>query len=189
MELLEANENTERTDIQLAKKIDDKRLETAKEDDIIRIRKLIRETGREIHKMKGFVRFKQFGEKVKSGYMKPKHQVGVMVADWFAKRFPGDVIVLGNEKESWISIFTEEGISNEKSGCLEKTLERLKEHLDIDEEIDLTKLWRSYYKSQYSKNRKNKILFSKNMPKKYRERTKNKVEDNFDLQRLDEYDS
>jgi len=187
MELLEANKNTERKDIKLSKKIDDKRLETAKEDDIIRIRKLIREAGREIHKMKGFIRFKQFGEKVKSGYMKPKHQIGFMIADWFAKRFPGDVIVLGNEKVSWISIYTEEGISHEKSESLEETLVELNDHFDMDEEVDLTELWEKYYRSQYSKSRKNKELFKKNMPKKYRKRAKNKIENEFELRRLDEY--
>ena len=189
MELLEANERTERKDIHLANQIDNEKLETAKTDDIIRIRKLIRDTGREIHKMKGFVRFKQLGDKVKCGYMKPKHEVGFMVANWFAKRFPGDVIVLGNENESWVSIYTEGGISHEKSESLEETLEELNDHFDMDEEIDLTELWDRYYRSQYSKLRKNKELFKKNMPKKYRKRVKNKVERNFDLQRLDEYDS
>jgi len=187
MELLEANKNSKRKDIQLAKKINNKELETAKEDDVICIRKLIRETGREIHKMKGFVRFKQLGDKVKCGYMKPEHEVGFMVVDWFAKRFPGDVIVLGNEEKSWISIYTEEGISHEKSESLEKTLKELNDHLDMDNEVDLTELWEKYYWSQYSRSRKNKELFKKNMPKKYRERAENKVEDSLESHRLDEY--
>ena len=187
MELLEANKNSKRKDIQLAKKINNKELVTAKEDDVIRIRKLIRETGREIHKMKGFVRFKHLGDKLKCGYMKPEHEVGFMVVDWFAKRFPGDVIVLGNEEKSWISIYTEQGISHEKSESLEKTLEELNDHLDMDKEVDLTELWEKYYWSQYSRSRKNKELFKKNMPKKYRERAGNKVEEKSESHRLDEY--
>jgi len=187
MELLKANENTEKNDIQLAKNIDDDRLETAKRDDIIHIRKLIRETGREIHKMKGFVRFKQLGEKVKCGYMKPEHDIGFMVADWFAKRFPGYIIVLGNERESWVSIYTEKGISNEKGDPLETTLKELKEYFELEEEIDLTKLWETYYKSQYSENRKNKELFNKNMPKKYMKRTKTEVEKKFEMRDLNDY--
>ncbi|MEF8832539.1 MAG: DUF4130 domain-containing protein [Candidatus Thermoplasmatota archaeon] len=187
LELLKANENTERKDIHLAKDIDNEELETAKKDDIIRIRKLIRETGREIHMMKGFVRFKQLGEKVKCGYMKPKHEVGFMVSDWFAKRFPGDVIVLGNEERSWISIYTKEGISNDKGESLENTLDELEEHLDIEEEVDLTDIWKQYYKSQYSEERKNKELFKKNMPDKYRKRARNKVETGFESRRLNEY--
>jgi len=187
MKLLEANESTERKDIYLAKRIDDEELETAKEDDIIRIRKLIKETGREIHKMKGFVRLKQFGDKVKCGYMKPKHEVGFMVADWFAKRFPSKVIVLGNEEEGWISIYTKEGISHEKSKSLKDALSKLAKHLEMEKEVDLTELWEKYYESQYSKHRKNKELFKKNMPKKYRERAENKVEVKSELRSLDEY--
>ncbi|MFW6048030.1 MAG: DUF4130 domain-containing protein [Candidatus Natronoplasma sp.] len=137
LELLKANENTEENDIRLAKDIDNEELESTTKDDIIQIRKLIRETGREIHKMKGFVRLKQLGENAKCGYIKPKHNVGSMVTDWFAKRFPGDVIVLGNEEISWISVYAEEGITHETGESLEKTLENLKEHLEIEEEIDL----------------------------------------------------
>ena len=187
MKLLEANENTERKDIRLAKKIDDEKLETAKEEDVIRIRKLIRETGREIHMMKGFVRFKQLGDKVKCGYMKPEHNVGFMVTDWFAERFPSDIIVLGNEEESWVSIYTEKGVSNEKGDCLDKTLKRLKKHLQVNKKIDLKELWESYYKSQYSEKKKNKELFRKNMPEKYMRRARNKVEKKFKTRSLDEF--
>ncbi|MFP4001933.1 MAG: DUF4130 domain-containing protein [Thermoplasmata archaeon] len=187
LELLKANEKTERKDVHLAQKIDNEHLETAKKIDIIRIRKLIRETGREIHMMKGFVRFKQLCGKVKCGYMKPKHKVGFMVADWFAKRFPGDVIVLGNEERSWVSIYTERGISREESEGIENTLDELEEHLDMEEEVDLTDIWKQYYESQYSEERKNKELFKKNMPDKYKKRAKNKVEREFDSRRLNEY--
>ncbi|MBS3790229.1 MAG: DUF4130 domain-containing protein [Candidatus Thermoplasmatota archaeon] len=187
LELLKANENTERKDIHLAQKIDNEELETAKKDDIIRIRKLIRETGREIHKMKGFVRLKQLGEKIKCGYMKPKHEVGFMVADWFARRFLGDVIVMGNEEKSWISVYTEEGITHEKRESLKRALEKLKDHLEIENETNLEDVWKIYYKSQYSEERKNKELFRKNMPEKYIKRTKNKIEKEFKSRKLDEY--
>ncbi|MBS3816221.1 MAG: DUF4130 domain-containing protein [Candidatus Thermoplasmatota archaeon] len=189
LELLKANENTERGDLRLAEKIDDDALQTARKDKIIRIRELIRETGREIHKMKGFVRFKLLGEKVKCGYMKPEHEVGFMVLDWFAKRFPGKVIVLGNKEQSWVSIYTEEGVSHEKSGSLESTLDELGEELDMEKKKDLTEVWERYYESQYSERRKNEELFKKNMPEKYMKRAGNKAERKFELQKLDKFKS
>ncbi len=188
LELLKANKNTEREDIRLAEEIDDDALQTARKDEIIRIRELIRETGREIHMLKGFIRFKRLGEKVKCGYMKTEHEVGFIVVDWFAKRFPGKVIVLGNEEESWVSIYTEEGVSHEKSGSLESTLDELKEELDMEKKKDFTEVWERYYESQYSERRKNEELFRKNMPKKYMKRAGNKVERKFESQILDDFE-
>lgn len=185
LNLLKANSKTKPRDIKKAEKLDKEDLQTAKKDEIIRIRELIREVGREIHMMKGFVRFKLLGDKVQYGYMKPEHEIGFKVANWFAKRFPGKIIVLGNEEESWISIYSEEGISKRNGDSLENTIDELHEHLDIDTEKDHSDLWENYYESQYSEQRKNKELFKKNMPEKYRKRAKNTTERKFKSKDLD----
>lgn len=187
IDLLKANKNSNSSDLKLAKKIDEERLHTATEEDIIRIRKLIREVGKEIHKMKGFIRLKHLGKKLKFGYMKPEHKIGEMVTEWFANRFPGIIIVLGNEEESWISIKTEEKFETEKSGSLESTVEKLSDHLDVKEKVDFENLWEKYYESQYSDERKNKKLFKKNMPEKFRKRANNNVENRFKNKTLEEF--
>ncbi len=185
--LLKANKDSNRSDLKLAKKIDEERLHKAKEEDIIRMRKLIREVGREIHKMKGFVRLKHIGKKLKFGYIKPEHEIGEMVTEWFANRFPGIIIVLGNEKESWISIKAEEKFETEKSGSLENTVKQLSDHLHVKGKVDFGNLWEKYYESQYSDERKNKKLFKKNMPEKFRKRAENNVENRFKNKTLEEF--
>ena len=188
IELLKANHDVRQTDIELAEKIDKDDLHTTTDEELLRVRDLIKEVGREIHKMKGFVRFKQVGKKLKYGYMKLENHIGFMVSEWFADRFPGIVIVLGNEKESWVSIRTEKGVESEKSGDLKSTVEKLAEMLGAETEKDFQDLWENYYESQYADERKNLELFEKNMPRKYRKRARNTTEERFYEEGLDEYE-
>ncbi len=187
IELLKANHDVRQKDIELAEKIDKDDLHTTTDEELLRVRDLIKEVGREIHKMKGFVRFKHVGKKLKYGYMKPENHIGFMVSEWFADRFPGIVIVLGNEKESWVSIRTEKGVESEKSGDLKSTVEELAEMLGAETEKDFQDLWENYYESQYADERKNLELFEKNMPRKYRKRARNTTEERFYEEELDEY--
>ncbi len=188
MELLKANRDVTLEDIELAEKIDKDDLHTATEERLLRIRHLIREVGREIHKMKGFVRFKHVGKKLKYGYMKPEHDIGLMISEWFAERFPGIIIILGNEEESWVSILTEKGIESEKSGELKNTVEELADILGAETEKGFEDLWEKYYKSQYAEERKNIELFQKNMPEKFRKRARNITEEKFYEESLDGFE-
>ncbi len=186
LELLKANRRVKKEDIELAKKIEKEDLHTATDESLLRVRGLIREAGREMHNMKGFVRFKHMGKKLKYGYMKPEHHIGFMISEWFANRFPGVVIVLGNEKESWVSIRTEKGVESEESEDIKSTVEKLADVLGLETEKDFQGLWENYYKSQYADERKNIELFEKNMPAKFRKRARNITENRFYEKTLDE---
>ncbi|MFO8110228.1 MAG: DUF4130 domain-containing protein [Thermoplasmata archaeon] len=188
MKFLKANDNVTQGDIELAKKIDKGDLHTATDENLLRIRHLIREVGRELHSMKGFVRFKHAGKKLKYGYMKPEHEIGSMISGWFANRFPGVVIVLGNKKESWVSIRIDEGVEYVEGGDLKSTVRELAEMLGVEEVKDFEDLWEKYYKSQYAEERKNIELFKKNMPTKYRNRAQNITENRFHERTLDKLD-
>ena len=75
-------------------------IEFSTDAEIIGIRKMINSVLGENHMMKAFVRLKPQGGKVLYGYMRPEHDVWTLVGRFFAKRFPGTVIVLGNNTRS-----------------------------------------------------------------------------------------
>ncbi|MFW6196939.1 MAG: DUF4130 domain-containing protein [Thermoplasmatota archaeon] len=164
------------------------KLETAVDDDIIKIRKMVRSVRNEIHKMRGFVRLKSLNEKVMYGYMDPAHDIGFDVTNLLAKRFPGTIIVLGNSSISWISIFIEDEIKKRTENNLRETLNRFEDiYSTKKEKDDREDVWETYYKSQYTPERKNKKLFKKNMPEKHLKSAGNKTERKFKSSTLKDY--
>jgi len=163
-------------------------LETAVDGDIIKIRKMVRSVRNEIHKMRGFVRLKSLNEKVMYGYMDPDHEIGFDVANLLAKRFPRTIIVLGNSSISWVSIFTGDEIKKRTENNLKETLNRFENIYNTErDEDDREDVWETYYKSQYTPERKNRKLFKKNMPEKHLESAGNKVEKKFKSSSLKDY--
>lgn len=163
-------------------------LENAVDDDIIKLRKMVRSVKNEIHKMRGFVRLKSLNDKVMYGYMDPNHDIGFDVANLLAKRFPGIIIVLGNSSKSWISIFTGDEIKKRTENNLKETLNRFENIYSTEKEKDDREdVWETYYKSQYTPERKNKKLFKKNMPEKHLKSAGNKVERKFKSSSLEDY--
>ena len=163
-------------------------LETAVDGDIIKIRKMVRSVRNEIHKMRGFVRLKSLNEKVMYGYMDPDHEIGFDVANLLAKRFPRTIIVLGNSSISWVSIFTGDEIKKRTENNLKETLNRFENIYNTErDEDDREEVWETYYKSQYTPERKNRKLFNKNMPKKHLESAGNKTERRFRSSSLEDF--
>lgn len=125
-----------------------------------RIRRMVSEVQREIHRMKGFVRLEASGDRILYGYMKPLHRIGFNVTGHFARRFPGTVIVLGNPHESWISLFSSGVIHNAAGGALEETVERL----GGTPGVSCDEIWSAYYSSQETGS--DRRAFQRHMPKK-----------------------
>jgi len=188
MYFLKKHEDCTRSILDKADDLTAEELETAVDDDMIKIRKMARSVRNEIHKMRGFVRLESLNEKVMYGFMNPNHDIGFDVANLLAKRYPGTIIVLGNSCISWVSIFTGNEIKKRTGNNMKETLNRFEDiYCTEKEDDDREDVWETYYKSQYTPERKNKKLFEKNMPKKHMESAGNKTERKFKSASLKDY--
>jgi hypothetical protein len=125
VELLEAHRNSDDRLIEYAKSLTPREVETSTDLKVLRIRRMIYAVQGEIHRMRGFVRLEPFGSKVLWGRMSPDHEVGIEVADFFARRFPGTIILLGDEWRSWSSLRTESGFLRSRGDGVGAALEEL----------------------------------------------------------------
>ncbi len=80
-------------------------IDISTDPEVIQIRRMVRSVLNEINRLKGFTRLKPFGSKILYGYLKPQHRIGAYINDLFAMKFDNTIILLGNSKESWISLF------------------------------------------------------------------------------------
>ncbi|KYC45902.1 MAG: hypothetical protein APG12_00513 [Candidatus Methanofastidiosum methylothiophilum] len=182
------NKNVSPILIETSKKLSWHELNISADPEIVKIRRKVGEVRSEIHRTRGFVRFNSINDKILFGYMKPEHKIGRMVTDIFARRFQKNMVILGNEGKVWISYYSEKTYKRyEDSTSLNETLEKIKNILGSDNELDISKIWEVYYDSQYIKERENHKLFYKNMPKKYLKPAGNNIEIRLNTKTLDEY--
>jgi probable DNA metabolism protein len=136
----------------------------------IEFRKMVFAVLAETQRMKGFVRLQPMGDFVLYGYLKPVHKIGSRVCDFFARRLPGTLIILGNSAQSWASLCTEDEILRSTGSGLEMALEEMRSALgSIEGDSGVSsadKIWNVYYKSQYCPERRNLRAFHRRMPKK-----------------------
>lgn len=149
LKLLAAHRNCDEKLIELARKLTPLEIETSTDPKIVRIRRMVYSVQGEIHRMRGFVRLKPLGKSVLYGRMSPNHEIGFCVADFFAKRFPGTIIVLGDESRSWISLRAESVFLRSRGEGIKGSLEELARPLDVGTgEDDIAAIWEVYYRSQ-----------------------------------------
>lgn len=149
LELLAAHRDSDERLIEGARKLSPLEIETATDPKILRIRRMVRSVQGEIYRMRGFVRLEPRGRKVLWGRMSPYHDIGFQVADFFAKRFAGTIIVLGDGRRSWTSLFAEGGFLHSRGDGLTGSVEELGHLMDIGaDEEDVSDLWEVYYNSQ-----------------------------------------
>jgi probable DNA metabolism protein len=142
-------------------------LEVSRDAELVRLRKMVTSVQLEVHRMKAFVRLKALGPCVLYGYLKPRHKIGAYVCDHFARRSPKVIIVLGNGRESGISLCSDGKILRDHEGGIAEVLEQLRSNLPcFDEGRDAEKIWRIYYDSQYCPDRKNMATFRRRMPRR-----------------------
>jgi len=143
-------------------------LEVSCDPEMMLLRQMVHSVTCETHKMKAFVRLKPLDSYALYGYLKPKHKIGEYVCDHFARRNPGTLIMLGNSSKSWISLYSGGKIKHDQSDALPQILERLRSEVEgRDESGSAENIWKAYYASQYSSERRNMALFQNRMPKKY----------------------
>ena len=109
-------------------------VEVSQHLEVARIKKMVYAVMGEAHRMKAFVRLSFLGTSVLYGFFKPRHKIGEHICDHFARRNAGIIVVLGNGRESWISLFREGRIWRDHGRGMAETLERLKSALHCSED-------------------------------------------------------
>jgi hypothetical protein len=153
-----------------AKARDAEELDASPDPDAILIRRMVGTVLREINRMKGLVRLKQLGPHILYGYLKPRHRIGAHVCDQLAKRSDNTIIILGNSRESWVSLCRNGRIMRCSGKGLCRTLEDISSGLSIHEDEagasdNIEKIWRVYYSSQCRPEQRNMPAFHRHIPK------------------------
>ncbi|MHC1598304.1 MAG: DUF4130 domain-containing protein [Candidatus Methanofastidiosia archaeon] len=165
-----------------------KEIELATDRAGVRIRSMVSVVRMEIHKLRGFVRLTQLGECVLYGYLNPRHDIGDVVTEVLAYRYPHHIIILGNTYRSWAALYNAEGFYHTSNGSLESTLDHIRSFIREDGNcVSQKDLWDIYYKSQYRSKRRNLSYFYKNMTYSSLRSTRNVIESNTCGTTLDSY--
>jgi probable DNA metabolism protein len=135
-----------------------------------KLHKLHKEVSNEIHRLKGFIRFESSKKGILYSKIETKHDIEKIIINFFMKRFPLMTIIISSNKGCFIARKNKIKFSNIELFKLIKELEKTiidKERNFNFYDFDNKLIWEKYYKSQFIKERENKKLFIKNIPKKY----------------------
>lgn len=187
LEILERHSECSGMILNKAAAIDPDIIEFSADPGTARIRKMVNSVLSECHMMKAFARLKPLGERVLYAYMKPRHDIWSMVGPFFARRFPGTVIVLGNASVSWAFILDGRKVRQCRGMSLNGTLGELEEALGQGTAENPEKLWDTYYWSQYRPEAKNTPYFRHNMPVKYAHRAGIRAETDSGATKLEDF--
>ncbi len=167
LKILELHEKCNSTVLRKASDICPNDVDISMDPEVIKIRRMVNSVLGENHMMKSFVRLKPQGQKVLFGYMKPQHDVWLLVSTFFAHRFPDTVIVLGNNTKSWVTIYDGNTIKHSQAKSLTSTLKELEDIFGESDVEEPKELWDTYYWSQYRPEAKNTKYFKQNVRQKY----------------------
>jgi hypothetical protein len=171
-----------------AEKLTSEDVELSMDPEVVGIRKMISSVLAEVYRMRAFVRLKPLDERVLYGYLKPKHKTGGDICSFFARRSPFTMIVLGNSLESWISLCAGDRVLQGNSGSLEQTLEEISGVLGrVEKDGDPEEVWKVYYSSQYSPERRNIKAFHRRMPRDVLDRAGLELEQNVNGSTLSDF--
>lgn len=164
---LSAHEDCSERLLLRAKDLSAEDLEVSTDAEIMHIRKMVHAVLTEVHRMEAFVRLRPLGSHVLYGYLKPRHKIGDIICDFFARRNPQTIVVLGNGHESWISLHHGGKILRKRGTKMTETLEQLKSFFNCSEEDrDVKGIWQAYYDSQYRPCHKSAKSFHQRMPRR-----------------------
>jgi probable DNA metabolism protein len=136
-----------------------------------RLYRMQREVSHSLHVKKGFLRLKQSPKGILYAQANLEHDVADLLLTHFHRRFPAHYIAL--EHRGKIFVAFPNGKTSAFNQKLPETIRTIEENLaektgpttSHDESI-----WRQYYQSQMTKERRNLRLMDKMMPHKYRDK-------------------
>lgn len=138
-------------------------LDDYKDPDILAFYELKTKISFEAHRMLGFVRFEKSKGGVWYANISPDNNIVDLLAPHFNKRFPKEKFVLHDDKRHLLCI------CDGKNTMTFKSQEPITVYLD-DDEVEFQNLWRVYFNSVSIKERKNQRLQDNYLPRRYRKR-------------------
>lgn len=117
--------------------------------------------GKEIHRMKGFLRFKECDSGVLYAHFTPDNNICDLIAPHFAARFPSQRFVIHDVKRNIVSLFDGKEIKTVP------LLGGVTVFLSEDEK-DISSLWKTYISSVTIRERKNIRAQDNFLPRRYR---------------------
>ena len=114
-----------------ARTLSPEEVEGSTDPEVLRIRRMALAVWGEVCRMRGFVRLQALGDRVLWGRISPHHDVGFEICDFFARRFPGKMIVLGDGRRSWTSLYSDGALLHQEGGGLAATLAEISGIMDL----------------------------------------------------------
>ncbi len=114
-----------------ARTLSPEEVEASTDPEVLRIRRMALAVRGEVCRMRGFIRLAPLGDRVLWGRISPHHDIGFEVADFFARRFPGKLIVLGDGRRSWSSLYAGGALLHQEGGGLAATLAEISGIMDL----------------------------------------------------------
>jgi len=106
-------------------------VEGSTDPEVLRIRRMALAVRGEVCRMRGFIRLAPLGDRVLWGRISPHHDVGFEISDFFARRFPGKLIVLGDGRRSWTSLYSDGALLHQEGCGLAATLAEISGIMDL----------------------------------------------------------
>lgn len=116
----------------------------------------------EIHKYKGFIRFKELENHILYAEISPENDVLSLISNHFKKRLKDEYWIIKDEKRRILSIY-----DKKKYYIVSLDNFKLNNILLSKNELEIENLWKTFYKTIGIKERKNEKVRRNFMPKKY----------------------
>lgn len=134
LRLLAAHRNSNPRLMARARTLSPEEVEASTDPQVLRIRRMAFAVRGEVCRMRGFVRLAPLGDRVLWGRISPHHDVGFEICDFFARRFPGKLIVLGDGRRSWSSLYAGGALLHQEGCGLAATLAEISGIMDLSAE-------------------------------------------------------
>jgi probable DNA metabolism protein len=147
-------------------------------DEARRLYNMHRQVSCEIHRLESFTRLNISKKGILYGSISPEHNVEEPVLNFFKNRFPAFIILIESKKKELCYVSK----PGQKYTIIKKTLSETLVSIELDipdnkiaHELvnnnsdinsDDEDIWRTFYETQYIKERRNKRYFHKSMPRK-----------------------
>ena len=114
-----------------ARTLSPEEMEASTDPEVLRIRRMALAVRGEVCRMRGFIRLAPLGDRVLWGRISPHHDIGFEISDFFARRFPGKLIVLGDGRRSWSSLYAGGALLHQEGCGLAATLAEISGIMDL----------------------------------------------------------
>lgn len=155
--------------IRLAMESDRSILDNYREETVLRLHKIDKQVGREVHRMHAFVRFQRSRDNIYFAVIEPDFNVLPLIGDHFRKRYASQEWLIYDARRYYGLYYDLNGtrfiaLDGEDHQRLKKL--QLEGSLD-EEELDYQQLWKDYFRSVNIPERRNVKLHLQHVPRRY----------------------